>query len=157
MPDSRPDTWMHIDEVRGLLTLVIQDLAGRAWLHDQSKLVSPEVEAFDVISERLHGSTYGGPEYQATMDEFREQLDHHVMQNAHHPEAHAGGIQGMSLIDLLEMTCDWMAASRRHADGDVMRSIREVNMARFGFGPELAGILENTVTVLLAMEAQRDG
>jgi hypothetical protein len=50
----------------------------------------------------------------------------------------------MNLIDLVEMLCDWYAASKRHNDGDIMKSI-EINQKRFGFSDDLRQILENTV------------
>jgi hypothetical protein len=53
------------------------------------------------------------------------------------------GINGMSLLDLVEMFCDWKAATERHADGDIKRSI-EINQKRFNMTPQLASILENT-------------
>ena len=56
-------------------------------------------------------------------------------------------IQGMNLIDVAEMICDWLAATKRHADGDIMRSI-EINQKRFGYSDELKQILINTVNVL---------
>jgi hypothetical protein len=154
MPDSRPATYEHIDRVRALMTLGIHDMIEKARVHDASKLVSPEVEVFDVITERLHGLTYDSPEYHASMAEFRAGLDHHVTQNSHHPEAHEDGVQGMTLLELFEMACDWTAASERHEDGDVIRSIREANPKRFGYGPEITRLLENTVLALREMEAR---
>ena len=50
----------------------------------------------------------------------------------------------MNLVDLLEMIIDWKAASMRHDDGDVMRSI-DINTKRFGMDPQLVKILQNTV------------
>lgn len=53
------------------------------------------------------------------------------------------GINGMCLIDLIEMLCDWKAATMRHKDGDLSRSI-EINQKRFGYTDELKTILHNT-------------
>ena len=38
----------------------------------------------------------------------------------------------MTLLDMLEMLCDWRAASLRHADGDIYQSL-VINRARFGY------------------------
>lgn len=54
------------------------------------------------------------------------------------------GVEGMTLIDLIEMLCDWKAASERHKDGDIMRSI-EINAKRFSISDQLKTILQNTV------------
>lgn len=56
-------------------------------------------------------------------------------------------VNGMNLIDLLEMKCDWKAASERHADGDIRRSI-EINTKRFGLSDQLTQILTNTVDAM---------
>lgn len=56
-------------------------------------------------------------------------------------------IRGMNLISLLEMLCDWKAATLRHNDGDILKSI-EINQRRFGYSDELKQILLNTVAEL---------
>lgn len=57
------------------------------------------------------------------------------------------GIRGMSLFDLIEMLCDWKAATLRHNDGNIRRSI-ELNQKRFGYSDELKQILLNTLPVV---------
>jgi hypothetical protein len=44
----------------------------------------------------------------------------------------------------LEMFIDWVAASRRHADGNVYRSIN-INKDRFSMSDDLVSIFKNTV------------
>lgn len=39
--------------------------------------------------------------------------------------------------------CDWKAASMRHEDGDIRKSI-EKNTKRFNLSPQLVNILKNT-------------
>lgn len=56
-------------------------------------------------------------------------------------------VRSMSLLDLLEMLCDWKAATMRHADGDIRRSV-EINQKRFGYSDELKRILLNTLGVI---------
>jgi hypothetical protein len=63
--DSRPDTWAHIHAVQGYVLRIAADLTERAWAHDQSKLVAPEVEVFDEFTPKLRDSTYGSDEYKA--------------------------------------------------------------------------------------------
>jgi hypothetical protein len=55
----------------------------------------------------------------------------------------------MNLVDLLEMVCDWKAATLRHANGDIEKSL-EINQKRFGYSDELKAILRNTVKLLEA-------
>jgi len=74
-------------------------------------------------------------------------LDHHYKENSHHPEHFVNGIKGMSLIDLVELLSDWVAASKRHDTGNVAKSI-EINQERFGYTDELKEILLNTIQLL---------
>jgi rubrerythrin len=53
-------------------------------------------------------------------------------------------LKGMTLVDLVEMICDWKAASMRHENGDIIKSI-ELNRERFGYSDEMKEILLNTV------------
>ncbi len=74
-------------------------------------------------------------------------IEHHNRHNAHHPEHHKDGIRGMNLLDLLEMLCDWKAATMRHGDGGIYTSL-EINAERFGYSDELKKILLNTVKII---------
>lgn len=145
--DSRPETYKHIQTVQKFIGKVIVDLLRRQQDHDQSKLVSPEVETFDEFTMKLAGSTYGSEEYKGYLAAMKLALDHHYAANSHHPEHYRDGIRGMSLLDLLEMICDWKAATTRHVDGDILKSI-EMDQKRFGYSDELKQILLNTLQVL---------
>ena len=57
-------------------------------------------------------------------------------------------LRGMNLIDIIEMFCDWLAATQRHADGDIMESI-EKNQERFGYSDDIRQIFENTADLPL--------
>lgn len=57
---------------------------------------------------------------------------------------HISSVNNMNLFDLLEMFIDWTAASSRHADGDINKSI-EINTTRFALSPQLVEIFKNTV------------
>lgn len=59
------------------------------------------------------------------------------------------GINAMTLIDLVEMFCDWKAAGLRHEDGNIYRSL-EINKERFGIGDQLTQILKNTADFINA-------
>jgi hypothetical protein len=76
-----------------------------------------------------------------------EALQHHYEVNRHHPEHFPNGIDDMNLLDVIEMLADWKAATLRHADGDLDRSITQ-NAERFGYGAQLEGILRNTARQL---------
>lgn len=145
--DSRPDTYAHIATVREYVNRAVVNLLHRGSDHDLSKLESPERETFDEYTPKLKDSTYGSDEYKSFLKGMGEGLQHHYEVNSHHPEHHDDGIGGMSLLDLVEMLCDWKAATLRHADGDLFRSI-EQNQERFGYSDEMKAILHNTVAEL---------
>ena len=155
-------TLRHIETVRNYINGCIVELLNRAELHDQTKLQSPESEIFEECTNQLRGLTYGTAEYTAQLKKMKPALDHHYSHNRHHPEFHllgGGGneagveqspLERMNLIDLLEMMCDWKAATLRHADGDIAKSI-EINQKRFGYSDEVKQILENTAQFIDAM------
>ncbi len=145
-------TMRHIETVRNYLNTVIKELLHRQEQHDQTKLQSPEVEIFEEYTQKLRDVTYGSEQYNQYLKEMKLVLDHHYACNRHHPEyfydpisVYSGAeISRMTLIDLIEMLCDWKAGTLRHANGDIYKSI-EINQKRFGYSDELKRILFNTV------------
>ena len=147
MNNVKEETLKHIAEVRANIGIVVEQLDNRRMHHDQSKLNPPEAEIFEIYTPKLKGTTYGSDEYKQYLQEMKVALDHHYAVNRHHPEHFQDGINGMTLIDLIEMLCDWLAATKRHADGDIYKSI-EINRGRFGYSDRLAQIFVNTVKEL---------
>ena len=145
--DSRKETYDHIENVRKFLRIFETELERRAYDHDGSKLESPELEIFNEFTPKLKETTYMSEEYKQYLRQMEPALIHHYKVNRHHPEHFEGGIKQMTLIDLLECLCDWKAASMRHADGDVFKSI-ELNQKRFGYSDELKNILKETLLML---------
>ncbi len=141
------ETTKHIEQVRALLQRIIDDLQTRAIRHDQSKLERPEVAIFTEYTPKLAGSTYGSDEYKQFLAEMKPALDHHYAHNSHHPEHYSNGVDGMSLLDVVEMLCDWKAATMRHKDGDIQQSL-EINTKRFNMSPQLVSILRNTLPLI---------
>lgn len=114
-------------------------LLWRALVHDLSKFGPLEFSLF-ARTTRGFRAKFGGETYQRTIDSLGPALTHHYRCNRHHPEYWVAGVQNMSLVDLVEMLCDWKAAVRRQVDGDIVRSIA-VNRVRYGLSDDLAGIL----------------
>lgn len=140
---TNAETLEHISNVRNLLNIAVRELLARGEQHDQSKLGDVERPAFTEVTPKLRASTYGSEEYKGFLRELGPALKHHYAHNRHHPEHFARGIAGMNLIDLLEMLLDWKAATMRHADGDLQRSL-DIGRERFGIGEQLLCVLENT-------------
>jgi len=144
--DSRPDTYEHIQKAQEYLDDAITDLLGRRARHDQSKLVPPELDMFNEFTPRLADAEYGTEEYKAVLREMQATggLDHHYDTNDHHPEYFEKGIEGMDLLQVLEMLCDWKAAGERPGGIPIRESIQR-NLERFDFGLEMMHLLLNTV------------
>lgn len=139
------ETVDHIHLVQRLLLSAQIELSRRLLTHDQTKLRSPEREMFAKHTSKLRGLIYGSEEYKEQLNEMRlEALGHHYEHNRHHPEFFQEGVEGMNLFDVLEMLIDWMAAVKRHNDGDIRKSI-EINKERFGINEQLVQIIRNTV------------
>ena len=139
-------TLEHIAQVRRLLDRIIIELLRRAEQHDQSKLTAPELQTFVEYTPKLAQSTYGSAAYQEYLRAMKPALDHHYAQNRHHPEHFPDGVNDMNLVDLLEMLCDWQAATLRQRDGDLTKSLA-ISQARFGISDQLARILQNTIAL----------
>lgn len=144
-------TQEHINLVRVFLRIVAVELLKRGETHDLSKMSSEEVEAFTEYTPKLKTCTYGSDEYKRYLAEIAPALKHHYAHNRHHPEHYPDGIRGMNLVDLVEMFVDWLASTRRHADGDIRHSI-EINRTRFGMSEDLVRVFQNTVSFMAAQE-----
>jgi hypothetical protein len=145
--DSTNDTNEHRKHVAKLLCDVRLELRKRGIYHDLSKLGEPEKEIFDVVTPRLKALTYGSEEYKESLKEMGKALEHHYANNRHHPEHFVNGINDMSLLDVIEMLADWKAATLRHADGDIIKSLN-INWKRFEISDQLYKILLNTINDL---------
>lgn len=168
----KKDTMDHINQVREFMMIVVNKLIERALVHDKSKLETPELEIFTDYTPKLKNSTYGSEEYKEFLKGMGTALAHHYEHNTHHPEhfkkyvcngcfkefkiipnhcdacmysqfQEESDIKQMNLLDVVEMFCDWQAATLRHANGDIYKSI-EHNKTRFGYSDDLADIFRNT-------------
>lgn len=138
------ETLKHINEVRANLWHIIRHLDKRAQEHDASKFEEPERSIYASALPDLIKTVYGSPEYQELLQRSRPAIEHHYSKNRHHPEHHTDGIEGMDLVDLMEMVADWVAATKRNKNGNVHRSI-DINTPKYKMTPQLARILTNTV------------
>lgn len=140
------ETIRHIELVRKYIRLFIDKLTQRGIDHDKPKLESPELEVFTKYTPMLAELQYGSTEYQECLSHMQEALEHHYAICRHHPEHFSNGISDMNLIDLVEMLCDWKAASQRQNNGNLLKSI-EINADRFQCDPQLKQIFINTARI----------
>lgn len=147
MYDSLKDTVDHINNVRTKLNAVVMDFLRRMVNHDKTKTESPEKEGYDKFTPLLGQNEYGSDEYWKTLEEMKPITDHHYLYNSHHPQYYREGINGMNLLDLVEMLADWKAAGERQSNSDMVKSI-EINAKRFGIDEQLKQILLNTASYM---------
>ena len=131
----------HNNNVQNNIADVLANLARRMAEHDQSKYYDEE---YDLVVGKPYLETleYNTPEYKAGLERVQDAVDHHYMLNTHHPEHFPDGVKGMTLLDLIEMACDWQAASIEH-NSTFLESIKR-NVERFGLSIEMQEILMNT-------------
>ena len=141
--ECKVDTIKHIEKVRYYIRMITDRLTTRGVNHDKTKLESPEVELFTEYTPRLASTQYGSEEYKESLAGLKPALDHHYANSRHHPEHFNKGIAEMNLVDIVEMLCDWKAASERQRDGNLLKSI-EQNAQRFGYDDQLKQIFLNT-------------
>lgn len=142
--DSTEATKKHITQVGFYITKIIDELLKRIKEHDQSKLSEPEKSVFDSVTPKLKGLTYGSAEYKESLKELGSALTHHYKNNRHHPEYFKNGIMDMNIVDIAEMLCDWGAATARHSDGDIIKSLN-IKKEKLNLSDELYNILLNTI------------
>ena len=185
MSEAKDIIVKHISRVRDYLLEFQERLHKRGQEHDFSKLSKEELPYFEKYTPFQKTCKYGSDEYKKFLEELSPALDHHYKNNRHHPEHYifyecAGcfekyyqtpavcsqcgysifqkrtDISQMSLVDLVEMFCDWIAAGEQHEDGgDIIRSI-EINQERFGYTDELKRILINTANYIKKDPATRE-
>lgn len=153
--DSRPETQDHIDRVRFFMIDAVDNLVERSAKHDRSKLLEPELSAFDIATPKLAHLEYGSEEYKQSLRDLGPALEHHFEHNDHHPEHYERGVRDMSLMALIEMLCDWRAASERVKQRTnnpekvgTFQAGLEHNFEKFGIEPQLQSILIATVKEL---------
>jgi hypothetical protein len=142
MTESQKDTIDHVAKVQFNLSTVICNLHERSTVHDRSKFEEPELSGYEGLAQTLKGLTYGTPEHRSAFAPFKPIIRHHYDHNRHHPEHWQLGVTDMSLLDIIEMLCDWKAAHDRNG-GDFGHSI-QVSVSRFNISEQLHAILINT-------------
>lgn len=122
--------------IRGFCVL----LKSRAKLHDDSKLNDPAEKAmFDKWTPELKEREFGTDSYKVALDGMGEGISLHYKANRHHPEHYENGVDDMTLIDVVEMLADWMAAAQARNTHVDLKNATE----RFGLSDQLVRIFAN--------------
>jgi hypothetical protein len=139
--DCRSDVEEHKKKVSYWLTNFIHILTSRSVHHDESKLESFERSVFNEWTPNLKTVEFGSQAYKEALEGMGVGLKHHYENNRHHPEHYENGINGMTLMDLVEMVADWMAAAGAKNQQVNLDYLAE----RFGISDQLVEIIANTL------------
>lgn len=141
--DSTVDARLHIEIIHRVMEKIISELSYREMHHDDSKFVEPELSTYNKYIPLLKETPFGSKEYVEVRDKmYNDGLKHHFENNRHHPEHFENGIKDMTLVDVVEMFCDWYAASQRSDTG--FEDGLKFNKDKFKMSDELYRVFKNT-------------
>ena len=132
----------HKQHVAGYMQLVASELFRRAAVHDNSKFSPEEFDIYEATFSELQKVAYGSPEYKEAVKKLGPAWSHHCKFNDHHPECFEEGVKGMDFIQLIEMLCDWLAASER-SQTNFLEGL-DMNKERFYIDDSLFNALKRT-------------
>lgn len=141
--DYLTDLVEHKRLVAQYLQVIADDLFRRAAVHDNSKFSPEEYEAYEEAFPGLQKYAYGTEEFKAELAKIQPTITLHYRVNDHHPEHFPDGISGMNLIQIIEMACDWLAASHR-SQTSFAKGL-DINKQRFGIDDQLFGSIKATI------------
>lgn len=131
--------WIFYELLKFSLSLI-----WRGVIHDSSKFSIFEIKGYSKNLPKLKGTTYGSDEYKVLLEELKPVIQHHYQHNRHHPEFFKNGVEDMTLKDVVEMYIDWKVSCRKHADGNIEKSL-DVNKVRFKISDQLVQIMRNSI------------
>ena len=133
----------HISRVRKHMNTFVQLLLKRAINHDKSKLEEPELSWWKEMDKEPR-YPYGSEEYKQKIKRWNKVFKHHYQYNRHHPEHYEYGVSEMTLIDIVEMMCDWLGYKDTTTVTEALKVCDE-QMARYDISEELRQIILNTL------------
>lgn len=133
----------HISRVRRHIDTFIQLLIRRAENHDKSKLEEPELSWWKEMDKEPR-YPYGSEEYKQKIKRWNKVFKHHYQYNRHHPEHYEYGVSEMTLIDIVEMMCDWLGYKDTTTVTEALK-VCDDQMARYDISEELRQIIFNTL------------
>ena len=137
----------HRLRVFNLMSRLSQEVMRRGNNHDETKLGPEELPYYVATINEFEQHTYGTDGYHKAKESLGEAVVHHYKHNRHHPEHFDNGIEGMNLIDLLEMLADWKSATQNHPEkpGNMGISLATA-IGKYKISPQLTQILLNTIS-----------
>lgn len=133
----------HISRVRKHMNTFVQLLLKRAINHDKSKLEEPELSWWKEMDKEPR-YPYGSEEYKQKIKRWDKVFKHHYKYNRHHPEHYEYGISEMTLVDIVEMMCDWLGYKDTIAISEALKVCDE-QMKRYNIPDGIRQIIFNTL------------
>ena len=133
----------HISRVRKHMNTFVQLLLKRAINHDKSKLEEPELSWWKEMDKEPR-YPYGSEEYKQKIKRWDKVFKHHYKYNRHHPEHYEYGVSEMTLVDIVEMMCDWLGYKDTIAISEALKVCDE-QMKRYNIPDGIRQIIFNTL------------
>ncbi len=165
MPKKQPDikelfyeadTRKHQQLVAERLITCAKRLLDKAVEHDASKFSDTEKKHYiePVWELNTKDVEFGSDDYKRLTAMMGDGWAHHCFHNSHHPENvqltmpefSGDPFSGMDLFDLMEMLCDWIAASKRRGNSPHLAFAQMEE--KFGLSHQTRCILGNTLGLL---------
>ena len=129
------------------MSYVITNLLTRLLTHDRSKIGPDELDLYAKIVPGFKGLVYGTKEHEEHGKKLGPAWQAHCLDNRHHVEHFENGLHDMHLLDLIEMVCDWRAASLRSGKFDYETSVKQF-ANKNNVSHDLVTIIHNTCKML---------
>ena len=133
----------HISRVRKHINTFVQLLLKRAINHDKSKLEEPEISWWKEMDKEPR-YPYGSEEYKQKIKRWDKVFKHHYKYNRHHPEHYDYGVSEMTLVDIVEMMCDWLGYKDTITISEALKVCDE-QMKRYNISDDVRQIIFNTL------------
>lgn len=133
----------HISRVRKHINTFVQLLLKRAISHDKSKLEEPELSWWKEMDKEPR-YPYGSEEYKQKIKRWDRVFKHHYKYNRHHPEHYEYGVSEMTLVDIVEMMCDWLGYKDTITISEALKVCDE-QMRRYNIPDCIRQIIFNTL------------
>jgi len=125
----------------------------RGIVHDMSKFYPKDFCKVKHHIKDLTNTSYGTKEYNVILAKMKSSTIHHWKHNRHHPQHYENGFKDMTALDRIEMMCDWVAATKKHDDGDIVFSL-EIGQNKFQYTDKEKEILQSYVDEIFSKEKQ---
>lgn len=133
----------HISRVRKHINTFVQLLLKRAINHDRSKLEEPELSWWKEMDKEPR-YPYCSEEYKQKIKRWDKVFKHHYKYNRHHPEHYDYGVSEMTLVDIVEMMCDWLGYKDTITISEALKVCDE-QMKRYNISDDVRQIIFNTL------------